>query len=161
MNDNRRKTPRYPTDQFVPAVLAGAGGSPLGGHVVDISLGGARVVAAPNLTAPPQAGARVVLTFARSDGNRDLDVDGVKVNGRVIDVREPTGARVVRLQFVGEVPPRLGAWIRALAQAGPAVHDDALPEFDPEVWAGWTAISPAAPSDPVAAGPDGKPPLLG
>lgn len=153
-DNNRRKTPRYPTDQFVPAVLASPDTTPLGGHVVDISLGGARVVAAPNLTTPPVTGQRVTLTFARSDGNRDLDVDGVVVHGRVIDVREPAGARVVRVQFVGEIPKRLAGWIKLLAKAGPATHDDSLPEFDPEVWAGWTAIS-------AAAAPDGKPPTPG
>ena len=99
---NRRRHARYPTDQFVPAVLHAPGKhQSLGGHVVDVSAGGARVVAAPNLSPSPSAGARVELVFARSDGNRELDIDGVAVEARVIDVREPPGARVIRLQFIG------------------------------------------------------------
>ena len=141
--NNRRRSVRYRTDQFVPAVLSVPDAhQPLGGHIVDVSVGGARMVAAPNLTPVPAAGTKVELVFARSDGNRELDLDGVRVSCRVIDVREPAGARVIRLQFVGEAPRRVGLWVAQLALSGSTTYDDSLPEFDPEVWAGWAAISP-------------------
>lgn len=100
------------------------------------------MVCAPTLMSVPDAGDRLELVFARSDGNRDLDLDGVRTLVRVIDVREPPGARVIRLQFADETPDRVQSWIHQLAQSGNTTFDNSLPEFDPEVWAGWAAISP-------------------
>ncbi len=143
---NRRRHRRYLTDRFVPSVLHGADRPPLGGHVVDVSRGGARMVAAPNLAELPDVGEHMELVLARSDGNRELDIDGARVPVVVVDLREPPGARVIRVAFDGDPPRRITAWIARLAQQSEVAHDDGLPEFDPDVWAGWAAISPEPPT---------------
>ena len=129
----------------MPSVIAVPGEHrPLGGHVVDVSARSVRIVSAPNLMPAPAIGLEVVLVFARSDGNRELDLDGVRVPAVVMDVSESPGARVVRLRFDDAPPARFTNWFKKLARQGSVTHDDSLPEFDPEVWSGWAAISPGS-----------------
>lgn len=142
----RRNAPRYRLDRFVPAILVIPGThTQVGGHLVDLSSDGTRLVAPPTLARVPEEGAVALLAVARSDGNRDVDVDGVRQTVTVVSHRTLPGAQVFRLAFATEIRPRLGQLLQRLAADSVTSPDDELPEFDPDVWAGWAAISPGRP----------------
>ena len=140
---NRRTAPRYAADRFIPVVFASLDGAPpLGGHLVDISSDGARIISPPNLAPLPKDSTMAELVFARSDGNRDVDLDGVRQPVELKTVRITPGARIFRLSF----NRRVKAYLQKLSRQDTSLQDDELPEFDPDVWAGWAAIAPGEPA---------------
>ncbi len=144
---NRRSAPRYAADRFIPVVFAALdGGLPLGGHLVDVSTRGARIISPPNLAPLPSKGTMAELVFARSDSNRDLDLDGVRQPVELVMIRESSGSRVFRMAFKGPANVRLKAYVSRLSRRETSLQDDELPEFDPDVWAGWAAIAPGDPA---------------
>ena len=143
----RRSVPRYAADRFIPVVFAFLdGGPPLGGHLVDICGDGARIISPPNLAPLPKGDTMAELVFARSDSNRDVDVDGVRQPVKLNTVRTNPGARIFHLSFYGPINRRVNAYLRMLSRQDTSLHRHDLPEFDPDVWAGWAAIAPGEPA---------------
>jgi hypothetical protein len=146
--DNPPQVARYRLDRFVPAVLVIPGThTQVGGHLVDLSATDMRFVAPPTLASPPVAGSAALLAVALSDGNRAVDIDGVRQGVVVVSLRELPGAQVFRLLVEGTLEARLAHLLRRLvAETDASVDEDELPEFDPDVWAGWAAIAPGRPA---------------
>ncbi|NCG20890.1 MAG: hypothetical protein GWP91_17920 [Rhodobacterales bacterium] len=84
--------------------------------------------------------------FARSDSNRDVDVYGVRQQVKPNTVRTNPGARIFHLSFYGPINRRVNAYHRMLSRQDTLLHRHDLPEFDPDVWAGWAAIAPGEPA---------------
>jgi len=145
---NRRATPRFKVDRFMPVVLQSkTSHHQIGGHLVNLSASGARIVAPPTLAPIPQTLDDAILMFARSDENREIDIDGVRQAVSIGEIRQVPGARAFRLSFEGDVSPRIAQFARRLAlEAGDTPQEPGLVEFDPDVWSGWAAISTVAPS---------------
>ena len=81
------------------------------------------------------------LIFARSKPNRELDLDGLRIPVRLVNVHTFGNTRVIRLTFLDPIPPRLRLWLTQLSSHQIATDDvDDMPDYDPDVWAGWAAV---------------------
>jgi len=143
--DRRERGPRFAADRFVPVVFREEGKHvQVGGRLVDISVKGARMVAAVHGTAEPGADLNGQLVFARSDVNRHLDLDGLELGVRVVHVRNHAETQVIRMAFTHPVPGRIRRWLKRLSTQQIATQDvDDIPDHDPDVWAGWAAAPSA------------------
>ena len=137
--ERRQRGPRFAADRFVPVVFRTEGKHvQVGGRLVDISVNGARMASAVHSTVEPSADLKGQLVFARSDGNRHLDLDGLTLDVQVVKVRTHGGVQVIRMAFVDSAPDRIRRWLKVLSTHQIATQDvDDIPEYDPDVWAGW------------------------
>ena len=129
----KRAWTRYNPDPKVPVVFRGMRSPQLSaGDIVDISKGGLRLEAPCASGTPMLWGDKFVMTVAYSESNRKAGIEGLVLEGIVVEVSSSAKMFVVRGRFVhpGDLE-QIGAYIRGLGQVRSGTPE-ATVDFSPE-----------------------------
>ncbi len=119
-HDERRAQVRYVPDPWVPVLFAHPSvQTPSAGHIVDVSAGGARIVAPPMARPGLHWSDSLRLIVSWSASARDAEVEGLMLRARVVRIVADQRAYILQVQFdrAGSDGDwdRLTDWIASLA----------------------------------------------
>jgi len=115
--DDRRAAPRYEPDPLVPILFGHRGiDTPAAGLIVDVSLGGCRIIAAPNSRPHLHWGDPFRLVVSYSETARSAGIEGMRLAAHVVRIVADARGLVVHCQFT--VDGADGDWRRLLDWVG-------------------------------------------
>lgn len=119
----RRSSVRYSPDPLVPVLFAHREATnPTAGLLVDVSIGGCRVMAAPNARPMLHWGDPFRLVVSYSESARGERIEGLRLAAHVVRLVADAQGLVVHCQFSMDGPdgdwPRLVEWVRRLSRRG-------------------------------------------
>lgn len=123
--DERRANPRYEPDPLVSVLFAHRQAeTPTAGLITDVSLGGCRIIAAPNARPMLHWGDPFRLVVSYSEAAREADIEGIRLAAHVVRLVADARGLVVHCQFAVDGPDgewrRLVEWVQGLAQVNEA-----------------------------------------
>lgn len=103
---DRRLWPRYTPNRAIPVTFFHPRQPGLGaGDIVDLSAGGARIVAPPSVTTPLRWGDPVTITLAYSEETREAGLEGLTIESVCIEVISNASAYTLRARFFQPLAP--------------------------------------------------------
>lgn len=97
---DRRADPRYSPDPMVPVLFAHpAADMPTAGLVIDISEGGARIVAPPTARPHLHWGDPLTLLVSYSDSAREAGIEGLTLGGTVVRIGVDASGYTLAVRF--------------------------------------------------------------
>lgn len=97
---DRRGAPRYNPDPYVPVLFAHpTAETPTAGLIVDVSNGGARIVAPPTARPMLHWADPLTIIVSYSDTVRESGIEGMRLNGHVIRLAVDSAAYMLHVRF--------------------------------------------------------------
>jgi hypothetical protein len=118
--DERRAAPRYEPEPLVPVLFGHRDAdTPAAGLIADVSLGGCRLIAAPNARPMLHWGDPFRLVVSYSEASREAGIEGLRLAAHVVRIVADARGLVVHCQFTVDGPDgewrRLVEWVQGLA----------------------------------------------
>lgn len=103
--EERRATVRYQCDPWVPVIFASEASTYLAaGHIVDVSEGGARIVAPATSQTPLRWADTLHLRVAYCETARRFGVEGARLRAEVVCISWTARSLVIHVRFAGPPP---------------------------------------------------------
>ena len=116
--DERRAVPRYACEPWVPVLFTNDNRVDItAAHIIDVSAGGARVIAPPTALTRMRWGDRLRLLVTYSEATRRARVEGLVLRADVVGIRWDATGLTLHLRFA----PQLDRWeplLRLMKQMG-------------------------------------------
>lgn len=97
---DRRGAPRYNPDPYVPVLFAHpTAETPTAGLIVDLSNGGARVIAPPTARPMLHWADPLALVISYSDSVRETGIEGMRLNAHVVRLAVDSAGYVLQVRF--------------------------------------------------------------
>lgn len=120
---DRRGAVRYNPDPYVPVLFAHpTAETPTAGLIVDVSNGGARIVAPPTARPMLHWADPLTIVVSYSDTVRESGIEGMRLNGHVIRLAVDSAAYTLHVRFdrANGDWTALELWINKLAEPDPS-----------------------------------------
>jgi hypothetical protein len=117
---DRRSATRYNPDPYVPVLFAHPSAeTPTAGLVVDVSNGGARIVAPPTARPMLHWADPLTMIVSYSDSVREAGIEGLRLQGHVVRLSVDSASYLVQVRFdrANGDWTALEGWIHRLADA--------------------------------------------
>ncbi len=118
--DERRAAPRYEPEPLVPVLFGHRDAeTPAAGLIADVSLGGCRLIAAPNSRPMLHWGDPFRLVVSYSEASRSSGIEGLRLAAHVVRIVADAKGLMVHSQFTVDGADgewrRLVEWVQGLA----------------------------------------------